>query len=675
MLPPNRSVTSAGSRSDEAMVRYAVFSGAEEARRAAEWAPDLGAHWVRLGDQTVVRTAQGEWEAFAERARRAGIGTDRKVHDARGELYLVVQVGRSFQHTYPETRTVVEKGRYLVVDLVSEEVRRLAEREEVDWAVRPLPVVTVVLEILVPAARAVVPWVEALVTAVSQSTYSSYLTSLTALPTRHSLSPHFTSAATWAVEQLRTLGYQAELRAITVGASSSYNVVADRLGRAGGIRDLVLVTAHLDSINIAGGASAPAPGADDNASGSAGLLEMARVLATHQATHDLRLILFGGEEQGLHGSTQYVAGLPASERARIHVVINMDMVATVNTASPTVLLEGAQVSQTLMTDLAAAAATYTSLTVQSSLTPFASDHVPFINALIPAVLTIEGADSANANIHTANDTLAHIDYPLALEIVQMNLATAAKSLGREEAAAGRTSPSGPVVAWGPNRLDAFAVGTDHAMWHRWWNGASWGGWESLGGVLTSLPNAVSWGPNRLDIFALGANHAMWHRWWNGARWGGWESLGGILTSPPNAVSWGPNRLDIFALGTDHAMWHRWWDGSRWGGWESLGGVLTSPPNAVSLGPNRLDIFALGTDNAVWHRWWDGSSWGGWESLGGSVFSSVSAVAWGPNRLDLFAIGTDNAVWHRWWDGSSWGGWESLGGSVFLVAPSPFKLAY
>jgi len=192
------------------------------------------------------------------------------------------------------------------------------------------------------------------------------------------------------------------------------------------------------------------------------------------------------------------------------------------------------------------------------------------------------------------------------------------------------SPSGPVVAWGPNRLDAFAVGTDHAMWHRWWNGASWGGWESLGGVLTSLPNAVSWGPNRLDIFALGANHAMWHRWWDGSRWGGWESLGGILTSPPNAVSWGPN---------------------------------------------RLDIFALGTDNAVWHRWWDGSSWGGWESLGGSVFSSVSAVAWGPNRLDLFAIGTDNAVWHRWWDGSSWGGWESLGGSVFLVAPSPFKLAY
>ena len=51
---------------------------------------------------------------------------------------------------------------------------------------------------------------------------------------------------------------------------------------------------------------------------------------------------------------------------------------------------------------------------------------------------------------------------------------------------------------------------------------------------------------------------MWHKWWDGANWGGWESLGGILTSPPNAVSWGPNRLDIFANGGDYATWHKWW---------------------------------------------------------------------------------------------------------------------
>ena len=36
------------------------------------------------------------------------------------------------------------------------------------------------------------------------------------------------------------------------------------------------------------------------------------------------------------------------------------------------------------------------------------------------------------------------------------------------------SASGPVVSWGPNRLDVFVVGTDSALYHKWWNGASWG---------------------------------------------------------------------------------------------------------------------------------------------------------------------------------------------------------
>ena len=44
---------------------------------------------------------------------------------------------------------------------------------------------------------------------------------------------------------------------------------------------------------------------------------------------------------------------------------------------------------------------------------------------IPAVLTIEGADGANENVHTADYTLDRIDYGLALDIIRMNVATAA----------------------------------------------------------------------------------------------------------------------------------------------------------------------------------------------------------------------------------------------------------
>ena len=133
--------------------------------------------------------------------------------------------------------------------------------------------------------------------------------------------------------------------------------------------------------------------------------------------------------------------------------------------------------------------------------------------------------------------------------------------------------------------------------------------------MTSSPCAVSWGYNRIDVFGRGTDNALWHKWWDGSSWSGWESLGGILTSAPTVSSWGDNRLDVFVKGTDNALWHKWWDGSSWSGWESLGGVLTSAPGAVSWGYNRIDVFVKGTDNALWHKWWDGSSWSGWESLG------------------------------------------------------------
>jgi Zn-dependent M28 family amino/carboxypeptidase len=144
------------------------------------------------------------------------------------------------------------------------------------------------------------------------------------------------------------------------------------------------------------------------------------VLAGRNCTHDLRVILFGGEEEGLFGSRQYVAGLPALERSRIRAVLNLDMVGSLNTAAPTVLLEGAPRSVGMIEDLTAAAATWTRLTVETSLHPFASDHVPFIDGGIPAVLTIEGADSANADIHSERDVLSTVTTELAMEILRMN---------------------------------------------------------------------------------------------------------------------------------------------------------------------------------------------------------------------------------------------------------------
>ncbi|MEV0803004.1 M20/M25/M40 family metallo-hydrolase [Kribbella sp. NPDC050281] len=420
-----------------------------------------GAHSARFGDKTLL------WVPAGQRLGRAS-------RTAPG-LLLVTQVGRSFQDDYPDVAPLLDHGRHLVISSAD----RPRRRSNNCWRIEPLRAGTTVVDNPAPAAARVDPSIVDLVAQLSPASYQDDLTWLASLPTRHSLSPSFTTAVDFAAAKMVALGYGVSRTQITVGAGHSQNLIGDRPGTGGG--GLVLITAHLDSINIAGGPAATAPGADDNGSGSAGVLELGRLLSTRSWRHDVRLILFGGEEEGLFGSKQYVAALPPAERARIRAVLNMDMIASKNTAVPTVLLEGAPVSSSQIADLATAAATYTGLKVETSLNPFASDHVPFIDAGIPAVLSIEGADSANGHIHSANDTLNFLNWSLAAEILRMNIAALAGWLEPATTVA-RPRPAGSVVSWGPGRLDVFAVGMDSALHHKAFDG-TWHDFESLGGVV------------------------------------------------------------------------------------------------------------------------------------------------------------------------------------------------
>ncbi|MFF2276184.1 M20/M25/M40 family metallo-hydrolase [Agromyces sp. NPDC058126] len=393
-------------------------------------------------------------------------------------LLLVTQVGRSFQDAFPDVKPVLDHGRHLVVPADE----RLSELPRDDcWRVEPVPVGAVVVDVPELRAARADPTVADLLDRLSSASYAADLATLASLPTRHSLSAGFSTSIEWAEGRMMELGFATSRQLVAVGGGRSANLIGERPGAASGDRGVVIVSAHLDSVNLAGGPGAPAPGADDNGSGSAGVLELGRVLASRSFQHDLRLILFGGEEQGLLGSRTYVASVSSAERARIRAVLNMDMIATRNTAVPTVLLEGAQVSATLIDALTVAAATYTGLRVETSLSPFASDHVPFIDAAIPAVLSIEGADSANGRIHSADDVLAHLDHALAMEILRMNAAALTAWL---VPVAGMPRPAGSVVSWGPGRIDVFAAGVDSDVLHKGWDGSAWQpsatGYESLG---------------------------------------------------------------------------------------------------------------------------------------------------------------------------------------------------
>lgn len=393
----------------------------------------LSGTFARFGEEVVARVPESELDALGDSAAAADISAKRVASDFdEGELYLVVEPNDSFRREHPDVTVVLDKGRYIAVLLERGRARHLMNEQSQACVhvLRPLRGREVVYEVLATAARPTkaARWVSDLVADVSRADVEDMLKRLASFPTRLSTSTHYAVAAQWAQGQLSALGYATRQETINVNGEPSTNVIAERLGRNAGSRRVVVVTAHLDSINLAGG---PAPGADDNGSGCAGLLEIARVMAGHAGADDLRLILFGGEEQGMRGSRQHVAALPNGEKRRIKAVVNMDMIATVNTsAGHAVLLEGESVSQPVVDGLALAAAAHTNLTVQRSPHASRSDHVPFIHESIPAALTIEGNGAKNGNIHSERDTLDHINYDLLLEILRMNVAFVSDAVGR-----------------------------------------------------------------------------------------------------------------------------------------------------------------------------------------------------------------------------------------------------
>jgi hypothetical protein len=390
--------------------------------------------WVQFGDQLFVLAPAEHWDSVLRRADERGLALKSVPQEAQSEeLFLVRQKGRLFQREHPDIPVLLNRGRYLVVKISEQDRTRIVVRSEPGYKVVPLQPNTVVFdERPRPTVRAAAdPWVKQFVDRIERDPFVTTLSKLTHYDTRHSLSEDYRSVAQWCLSELQAMNCTTHLEEISVGAQSSHNVFAEKVGFGEQEqRHIVLVTAHLDSINwVAHGApDAIAPGADDNGTGSAGLLEIARALQDHSFTHDLRLVLFGGEEEGLYGSHEYVNALSQADRARIKAVVNMDMIGGLNTESPSVTLESSIEFSQMVGQLVDMGHTYTSLKIETSWHYFDSDHVPFIDAGMPAVLTIEGADTSNHYVHTPDDILDHVSDILALDILRMNVAFVAMNL-------------------------------------------------------------------------------------------------------------------------------------------------------------------------------------------------------------------------------------------------------
>jgi hypothetical protein len=172
----------------------------------------------------------------------------------------------------------------------------------------------------------------------------------------------------------------------------------------------VIVSAHYDHLGRgwpdvhAGDDGKVHPGADDNASGVAVLLELARAFAAgEKPSRPIVFIAFAGEEAGLAGSRHY-AGSPSFPLDGIIGVINLDTVGRLFDQRLSVLGTG---TATEWQHIFRGASFVTG--VESRNIPDAiesSDHVPFVERGIPAVQIFTGA---HADYHRPGDTAEKID--------------------------------------------------------------------------------------------------------------------------------------------------------------------------------------------------------------------------------------------------------------------------
>jgi Zn-dependent M28 family amino/carboxypeptidase len=177
--------------------------------------------------------------------------------------------------------------------------------------------------------------------------------------------------------------------------SSGANVIAD-LPSSRPDAGTVVFSAHLDSVPAG-------PGANDNGSGSAVVLELAHELAQRSPNErpvTVRFALFGAEELGLDGSQYYVSNLSDAERQALRADINLDMVGVGDQWRFGGSNDLVQLALGAATDLGQRA-----LPLSGSLAG-ASDHASFLAAGVPAVFLYRVEDP---NYHTAGDVATLVD--------------------------------------------------------------------------------------------------------------------------------------------------------------------------------------------------------------------------------------------------------------------------
>lgn len=237
---------------------------------------------------------------------------------------------------------------------------------------------------------------------------------------RHKNQPGNDKAGQFIYEKFQSWGYQVQYETFS---STGKNVIATKQG-LNDSQAYFVICAHYDDMPT----GTTAPGADDNASGTATVLELARVFSKYNSNYTIKFICFDEEEQGLIGSNYY-ATQARNRNDSIIGVINLDMTAydanndgMVDVHSNNVA-NTSQIANEWINNIYQYSISLTPRMVASQ--PY-SDHYSFHQKNYGAILAIEYDLEFNPRYHTVNDKFQYLNMNYAYKIAQVSAATAAE---------------------------------------------------------------------------------------------------------------------------------------------------------------------------------------------------------------------------------------------------------
>lgn len=262
-------------------------------------------------------------------------------------------------------------------------------------------------------------------------------------------------------EKFKKFGFDVDRQRFQNGPLDGINIIGNKSSSINSKKTL-LITAHYDTVT-------GTPGANDNGSGLAGLLECARILGPLELKHNLRLIAFDMEEankdcNGLLGSRAYVA-MCKKNNEEIIGVLNFEMIGYTNKKQRSQrfpdgfdllypeLINELKTNQ-FKADFLSVIADQNSIHLQQIFSAAAmrqvsnlksiyiiapkhiwqmpdllrSDHTPFWENGYPALMLTDTANFRNPHYHKSTDTIDKLDFQFMNRVIRATLSTAIEIL-------------------------------------------------------------------------------------------------------------------------------------------------------------------------------------------------------------------------------------------------------